>query len=38
MDYQNRYQQWLEHLADPDPLKEELLSIRDYEEEIEDRF
>lgn len=38
MDYQNRYQQWLEHLADPDPLKEELLSIRDDEEEIEDRF
>ena len=38
MDYQNRYQQWLEHLADSDPLKEELLSIRDDEEEIEDRF
>ena len=38
MDHQNRYQQWLDQLADSDPLRAELISIRGDEEEIEDRF
>ncbi|MCR4566847.1 MAG: phospho-sugar mutase [Pseudobutyrivibrio sp.] len=38
MDYNSRYNQWLEKLADSDPLKKELLDIKSDEKEIEDRF
>ena len=36
--YQDRYQDWLKQLADTDPLKEELTSLCEDEEEIRDRF
>ena len=36
--YQDRYQDWLKQLADSDPLKEELTSLCEDEEEIRDRF
>jgi len=36
--YQERYQDWLKQLADTDPLKEELTSLCEDEEEIRDRF
>ena len=38
MNYRQRYQEWLERLEDDSPLKKELLSIQNNEEEIEDRF
>ena len=38
MDYKARYNEWLEKLADSDPLKTELLSIKDDDKDIEDRF
>lgn len=38
MNVQERYQEWLDHLQDADPLKEELKSIKDDPAEIEDRF
>ncbi len=38
MNVQERYQEWLDHLQDTDPLKEELKSIKDDPAEIEDRF
>ena len=38
MDYKTRYNEWMEKLADSDPLKAELLAIKDDEKEIEDRF
>lgn len=38
MNVQERYQEWLDHLQDADPLKEELKSIKDDSAEIEDRF
>jgi phosphoglucomutase len=38
MDYNSRYNEWLEHLLDSDPLKAELLSIKDDEKDKEDRF
>ncbi|MBQ9015520.1 MAG: phospho-sugar mutase [Firmicutes bacterium] len=38
MEYQNRYQQWLDHLEDSDPMKQELLGIAGNKEEMEDRF
>lgn len=38
MDYNSRYNEWLERLSDSDPLKAELLSIKDDEKEKEDRF
>ena len=38
MDYKARYNEWLEHLEDNDPLKAELLNIKDNDKEIEERF
>ncbi len=38
MDYKARYNEWLEKLSDSDPLKQQLLDIKDDEKEIEDRF
>lgn len=38
MDAKREYQRWLEKLQDGDPLKEELLAIRDDEKEIHERF
>ncbi|QFJ55161.1 phospho-sugar mutase [Pseudobutyrivibrio xylanivorans] len=38
MDYKARYNEWLEKLEDNDPLKAELLSIKDDDKDIEDRF
>ena len=36
--YMDRYNEWLSHLEDSDPLKAELLGLKDNEAEIEDRF
>ena len=41
MDHRNRYEQWLNNLAEDDPLRAELISLgegADNEAEIEDRF
>ncbi|OON85210.1 phosphoglucomutase [Oribacterium sp. C9] len=38
MDYQSRYEEWLNKIDDADPLKQDLLSIKDDETEKEDRF
>ncbi len=38
MDYKSRYNEWIEKLEDSDPLKSELLSIKDDDKDIEDRF
>ena len=38
MDYQARYEEWLNKLSDTDPLKAELLAIADDEKEKEERF
>ncbi len=38
MSYKERYNEWLEKLSDSDPLKAELLAIKDDDKEIEDRF
>jgi phosphoglucomutase len=38
MDYQARYEEWLQKLSDSDPLKEELKAIADDEKEKEERF
>lgn len=38
MNAQERYQEWLQKLADGDPLKQELLSIQGNTEEINERF
>ena len=38
MGYKERYNEWLEQLSDSDPLKAELLTIKDDDKEIEDRF
>ena len=38
MDYQSRYDEWLNKLTDGDPLKAELLAIADDEKEKEERF
>ena len=38
MDYMARYNEWVEKLQDSDPLKKELLEIKENEKEIEDRF
>ncbi len=38
MDYKARFNEWLEKLAEDDPLKKELESVKDDEREIEDRF
>ena len=38
MDYNSRYNEWLEKLEDSDPLKAELQAIASDEKEKEDRF
>ncbi len=38
MEYKQKYELWLEKLSDDDPLKKELLSIRDDDGEIKERF
>ncbi|WP_026521293.1 phospho-sugar mutase [Butyrivibrio sp. VCB2001] len=38
MDYQSRYEEWMEKLSDSDPLKAELSAIADDEKEKEERF
>ena len=38
MDYKARYNEWLEKLSDSDPLKAELIAVKEDEKEIEDRF
>ncbi len=38
MDYKERYSEWISNLSDSDPLKAELLAIKDDDKEIEDRF
>ncbi len=38
MDYQARYEEWLNKLSDTDPLKAELLAIADDEKDKEERF
>ena len=38
MNHLEQYQEWLDHLKDSDPLKQELYAIREDEKEIEDRF
>ncbi len=38
MDYTKKYEEWLDKLADSDPLKDELVAIKDNETEKEDRF
>ena len=38
MTSKDRYFEWLEKLAEEDPLRKELLAVRDDEAEIEDRF
>ncbi|SKB69552.1 phosphoglucomutase [Lachnospiraceae bacterium] len=38
MDYTKKYEEWLDKLADGDPLKDELVAIKDNETEKEDRF
>ena len=38
MDYQSRYEEWLNRLSDSDPLKAELVAIANDEKEKEERF
>ena len=38
MDYQSRYEEWMQKLSDSDPLKAELAAIADDEKEKEERF
>ena len=38
MSAKERYQEWLDHLDENDPLRKELLEIKDDEKEIEERF
>ena len=38
MDYKERYNEWLNNLSDNDPLKTELIEIKDNDTEIEERF
>jgi phosphoglucomutase len=38
MDYQSRYEEWMQKLSDSDPLKAELVAIADDEKEKEERF
>ncbi|MBO6239246.1 MAG: phospho-sugar mutase [Butyrivibrio sp.] len=38
MDYKERYNEWLDNLSDNDPLKAELIEIKDNDTEIEERF
>jgi len=38
MSYRDRYEQWIAELPADDPMREELLAIRDNDEEIKERF
>ena len=38
MEYRERYEQWLEKLPEGDPMREELLAIKDDDAQIKDRF
>ena len=38
MTYQQTYQEWLDHLDENDPLRKQLVDIKDDEVEKEDRF
>ncbi|WP_022775826.1 phospho-sugar mutase [Butyrivibrio sp. AE2015] len=38
MDYKERYNEWLEKLPESDPLRTELIEIKDNDSEIEERF
>ena len=38
MDYNKRYDEWMSHLSEEDPLKAELYKIKDNEKEKEERF
>ena len=38
MNYQMKFEEWLDRLEDTDPLKQELISIKDNETEKEERF
>ncbi|MBO6309990.1 MAG: phospho-sugar mutase, partial [Oribacterium sp.] len=38
MNFQTKYEEWLDRLPDTDPLKQELISIKDNETEKEERF
>lgn len=38
MDYKERYEEWCANLSDNDPLKKELVAIKDDESDKEDRF
>ena len=38
MDYNKRYDEWMSHLSEEEPLKEELYKIKDNEKEKEERF
>ena len=38
MNYKERYNEWLTNLSDSDPLKAELLQIKDDDKDIEERF
>ena len=38
MDYQSRYEEWMDKLSDSDPLKAELVAIANDEKEKEERF
>ncbi len=38
MDYKERYNEWLEKLPESDPLRAELIEIKDNDSEIEERF
>ena len=38
MGYRERYEEWIAKLPENDPMKEELIAIRDDEKEIRERF
>ena len=38
MDYKQRYEEWVRMLPEGDPLKDELLAIKDDDNEIKERF
>ena len=38
MDYKKKYDEWMAHLSEEDPLKAELYKIKDDEKEKEERF
>ena len=38
MEYRERYEEWLEKLPEGDPMREELIAIKDDDAQIKDRF